>query len=49
MQVGLRHFDSQTLDWLAGAFRSGLGFGTGLSRPTIAVESLDMWPTTEPS
>ncbi len=23
MQVGLRHFDSQTLDWLAGALRSG--------------------------
>ncbi len=23
MHVGLRHFDSQTLDWLAGALRSG--------------------------
>ncbi len=30
MQVGLRHFDSQTLDWLAGALRSG-----GLSRHAL--------------
>ena len=49
MQVGLRHFDSQTLDWLAGALRSGLGFGAGLSRPTIAVESREMCPTSVPS
>ena len=27
----------------------GFGFGAGLSRPTIAVESLEMWPTTEPA
>ena len=27
----------------------GAGFGAGLSRPTIAVESLDMWPTSVPS
>ncbi len=30
MPVGLRHFDSQTLDWLAGALRSG-----GLSRHAL--------------
>ena len=30
MQVGLRHFDSQTLDWLAGALRTG-----GLSRHAL--------------
>ena len=33
MQVGLRHFDSQTLDWLAGALRSG-----GLSRHALGRE-----------
>ncbi len=30
-------------------FGAGLGFATGLSRPTIAVQSLDTWPTTDPS
>jgi len=30
-------------------FRSGPGFGAGLSRPAIAVESLDTCPTTDPS
>ncbi len=30
-------------------FRSGLGLGAGRSRPAIAVESREMWPTTEPS
>jgi len=32
MQVGLRHFDSQTLDWLAGALRAGDHTRHGLAR-----------------
>ncbi len=32
MQVGLRHFDSQTLDWFAGALRSGEATRHGLAR-----------------
>ncbi len=32
MQVGLRHFDSRTLDWLAGALRSGGVTRHGLAR-----------------
>ena len=32
MHVGLRHFDSQTLDWLAGRLRSGEATRHGLAR-----------------
>ncbi len=32
MQVGLRHFDSQTLDWLSGRLRSGEAIRHGLAR-----------------
>ncbi len=38
MQVGLRHFDSQTLDWLAGALRSG-----GLSRHALGRGQVRDW------